>query len=176
MPRLPYQPADLAEPKDVVDAIRKRRGGHLANLDRILLYSPDLASGWNTFLGGMRARMELDARLRELAMCGVAVLNRAEYEMFHHAPVLLAAGGTQAQIDALRRLPQSVDDAVFNPTERAALRLTVEMTRNVEVSDATFDEARRLIGNDKHMFELIATIAAYNMVSRILVATGIEPE
>ena len=45
MPRLPYVPADLAEPREAIDAIRKRRGGALLNLDRQLLHSPPQKMG-----------------------------------------------------------------------------------------------------------------------------------
>ena len=86
MPRIPYQPQDLAEPKDIVDAVRKRRGGHLLNLDRMLLHSPALARGWNAYLGEVRTGLSVSPRLREIAMCVVAMLNGAEYEFFHHAP------------------------------------------------------------------------------------------
>ena len=48
MPRIPYQPADLTEPVDIVSAIRARRGGSLLNLDRMLLHSPAYAKGWNS--------------------------------------------------------------------------------------------------------------------------------
>src|SRR5437773_12509747 len=102
MPRIPYVPIDLAEPREIVDAVRARRGGKLLLLDRLLLHSPQLASGWNTFLGAVRTRLSLSPRLRELAICSVAVLNGAEYEFFHHAPEFLKAGGTQAQVDAMR--------------------------------------------------------------------------
>ncbi len=177
MPRLPYLPADLAEPSTVVDAIRQRRGGRLLHLDRQLLHSPAVAHGWNVFLGAMRGDLALEPRLRELAMCAVAIVNGAEYEYVHHAPLLIAAGATQGQADALRRIDEAaVDAALFDERERAVLAFTIESTRHVAVSDATFDRARRLLGSDRLMFELIATVAAYNMVSRVLVAIGVEPE
>ena len=37
---IPYQPQDITEPKEIVDAVRARRGGTLMNLDRMLLNSP----------------------------------------------------------------------------------------------------------------------------------------
>src|SRR5690606_10326538 len=49
-PRIPYQPADLAEPAEVVDAIRQRRGGELLELDRMLLHSAPLAARWNAMM------------------------------------------------------------------------------------------------------------------------------
>ena len=92
MSRVPYVPLNLAEPKEIVDDVRARRSGVLTNLDRLLLHSPELARGWNTYLGTVRTRLQLPPRLRELAICAVAVLNQAEYEFFHHAPDLLKAG------------------------------------------------------------------------------------
>src|ERR1700686_1892810 len=111
MPRIPYVAHDIAEPKEIVDAVRKRRGGTLLSLDRMLLHSPALAAGWNAYLGAVRTQLALPARLRELAICGVASMNGAEYEFVHHVPHLLRAGGTQAQADALRDLARAAADA-----------------------------------------------------------------
>ena len=173
MPRIPYKTDAEAGPPDLVAAIRKRRGGRLGALDRLLLYSPPFATGWNEMMGRVRNELEVPMPLRELAMCTVAVLNRAEYELHHHGPIFLAQGGTQAQLDALRKLP-AIDEAPFDPTQRAVLHLALEMTRDVEVADATFSAAQRALGDDRHLFEMIGVIAAYNMVSRILVAVGVR--
>lgn len=173
MPRIPYKTDHEVGPPELVAAIRTRRGGRLAALDRILLYSPPVAAGWGELMGRVRTALDAPMVLRELAMCTVAVLNRANYELYHHGPIFLAQGGTQAQLDALAHLPQ-IDATLFDPTQRAILQLAFEMTRHVEVSDATFDAARRQLGDDQHLFELITVIAAYNMVSRILVAVGIQ--
>ncbi|MFA7506213.1 MAG: carboxymuconolactone decarboxylase family protein, partial [Burkholderiaceae bacterium] len=113
-------------------------------------------------------------RLRELAMCTVAVLNGADYEFAAHAPIYLAEGGTQEQLDAISADPAAAADnaALFGPLDAATIALTVEMTRNVKVDDATFTRIEALLER-RELVELIATIAAYNMVSRFLVATGI---
>jgi alkylhydroperoxidase family enzyme len=177
MARLPYVPQDLAEPREVVDAIRARRGGSLLNLDRILLHSPPVAAGWNQMLGAVRADLALSPKLKELAMCVVAVLNGADYEWGHHAPLFVQAGGTDAQLAAMRD-PETAsrNAALFDAPERAALALSVEMTRSVKVADATFAAVRAALPDDRQVFELVTVIAAYNMVSRVLVAVGIEPE
>ena len=108
--------------------------------------------------------------------CSVAALNGAEFEFVHHVPHLLAAGGTQAQAYALRNLAATASDALlFDDGERAVLQLTLEMTRDVKVADATFDRARRALGSTQMVVELVATIAAYNMVSRFLVALDVQP-
>ncbi|WP_151447026.1 carboxymuconolactone decarboxylase family protein [Lacisediminimonas profundi] len=177
MSRIPYQPQDLAEPKAVVDAIRARRGGHLLNLDRMLLHSPALARGWNAYLGEVRTGLAVSPRLREIAMCVVAMLNGAEYEFIHHAPELIKAGGTEQQVQALRDPLSAAGRAdLFEAADLATIRVTNEMTRNVQVSDASFDALRAALGNEQQVVELVAVIATYNMVSRFLVALGVEPE
>lgn len=177
MPRIPYQPADVREPEDIVASIRARRGGRLLNLDRLLLYSPALAIGWNAYLRAVRTELSVPPKLRELAVCRVAALTGADYEFHHHAPELVAAGGTATQVDALRQArTNQPDGASFDANERAVLQLATEMTRDVRVSDATFEAVEAVLPNAQQLVELVGIIAAYNMVSRFLVALEIEPE
>jgi len=174
--RIPYVPENPAAPREIVEAMRARRGGTLLNLDRMLLHSPELAAGWNTYLGAVRTKLALSPKLRELAICVVAVLNGAEYEFLQHAPGFLEAGGTQAQLDALRDPDAALrDEARFDDTERAALAVAIASTRTVRVPGAQFDALARRLG-ERETVEFIATVATYNMVSRFLVALDIEPE
>ena len=175
--RIPEVPDAQLGPTEVVDAIRKRRGGTLLNLDRMLLNSPAFAVGWNGFLGAVRNALSLDAGLRELAICAVAVLNRADYELLQHAPEYLAAGGTQAQLDGLQDYAVALQDmALFSEAERAVLQLTLEMTRNVQVTPACFTRVQQALGSPQAQVELVGVIAAYNMVSRFLEALQVQPE
>jgi alkylhydroperoxidase family enzyme len=175
MPRVPYIPDSAADPPELVAAIRARRQGALLNLDRMLLHSPALARGWNAHLGAVRTGFSVPARLRELAICGVALLNGAEYELDQHLPLFLEAGGSTAAAQALHSFEAACEDQVlFSPAERATMRLTLEMTRSVAVSDATFERARSELGSDRQVVELVAVVATYNMVSRFLVALGVE--
>jgi alkylhydroperoxidase family enzyme len=176
MARIPYVSPDLAEPREIVDAVRARRGGTLYNLDRMLLHSPELAAGWNVYLGAVRTRLALAPRLRELAMCIVAVLNDAEYEFIHHAPLYIEEGGSQAQVDAMRDPDRAAADAsLFDDTERAALAVAIAMTRSVKVPEPAFDALKARLP-ERELVEFVATVASYNMVSRFLVALGVEPE
>jgi alkylhydroperoxidase family enzyme len=173
---IPYVAHDLSDPADVVGAIRKRRGGQLINLDRMLLHSVPYARGWNAFIGEVRRNLSISAKHREIAMCGVAVLNGAEYEFFHHSPELLAAGGTQAQVDALRLIDnETADFSMFDSTEQQVIRLTFQMTRQIQVAPEVLGELQKQLGNTK-VVELVGVIAAYNMVSRFLIALGVGPE
>ena len=173
---VPYQPLDLQEPADLVAAIRQRRGGQFINLDRMLLHSAPFATGWNAFLGEVRNNLGLDPKLRELGMCGVAILNRAEYEFIHHAPVFLSAGGTEEQVKAMRQIGSSPMPAgLFSQLEEDAIELTVQMTRSIEVDPALIKRLQSSLGNSQ-LVELVGVIATYNMVSRFLVALQVTPE
>ena len=176
MPSIPYVNPPPRGVSPMVDAIRERRGGRLLNLDRMLLHSPPFAAGWNVFLGAVRNGLSLRADWRELAICFIAVLNRADYEFAQHAPEYLANGGRQAALDAMRKGKDCLLDPALGGDERTVLLLTLAMTRDVEVPPPVLAAARELVGSDQGLVDLIGVIAAYNMVSRFLVATGISLE
>lgn len=179
--RLPdWTPERKAQPQDLVDAILARRGGALLNLDKALLWSAPLARGWNTYLKAVRTELPTSRRLRELGICTVALLTGAHYEYHHHAPDFLAAGGTQAQLDALNAFVQAdprgiPSDPSLGEVEQLVIRYAAQMTLDVQVSDAVFDALRRHF-DETQIVELTSAIATYNMVARFLVALGITPE
>jgi alkylhydroperoxidase family enzyme len=127
LPRITPVPESALGPPALVQAIAQRRGGTLLNLDRMLLRSPVFASGWNGFMGAIRTQLSLDPCLRELAICMVAVETDAAYEWSQHAPEFLAAGGSQAQLDALQGDKPSSNTQAFNATERAVLALALRL-------------------------------------------------
>ena len=175
---IPYKPDDdQLGPKELVDAIRSRRpGGKLLNLDRILLHSPSFAKGWNGMFAAIRGQLAVSAKLRELTIMAIGALNQADYEWAQHEKEFLKAGGTPAQLAALKNVSAAMSNSkLFDEAERATLALTSEMTRSIKVSDATMKRIRTLLPDDQ-VIELIGTIAGYNMVSRFVVATGVELE
>ncbi len=173
-PRIPLKPIDLAEPADLVAAIRKRRGGQLIELDRLLLYSQPLSEGWNHFIGNIRQHFSVPQVLRELAMCTVAVLNDAEYEYSQHAPLYIKAGGSDEKAALIRHPDTAITNTAFSGEEQLTIALTIQLTRDVRIDDELFERAVQHFGNE-HLVELIATIAAYNMVSRFLIAFELHP-
>ncbi|MBX9959618.1 MAG: carboxymuconolactone decarboxylase family protein [Burkholderiaceae bacterium] len=179
--RLPdWTPERKPQPAELVDAIKARRGGTLINLDKALLWSEPLARGWNTYLRAVRTELPTSRRLRELGICTVALLTGAHYEYHHHAPDFLAAGGSQAQLDALQAFlradPRGIPDAaVLDELDRLVIRYAAQMTLDVQVSDEVFDALRRHF-DETGLVELTSAIATYNMVARFLVALQITPE
>lgn len=153
----------------VSEAIKERRGGELTVLDEALLHSEPLAAGWNALLGAVRTQLEVSGSLRELAICRIAALNGADYEWRAHAPLAHANGLSEAQLAALRT---GAGADALKPLHRLVRDYTDAMTLSVAVPDDLSDELRKELG-DKQFVELTGTIAAYNMVSRFLVALHI---
>jgi AhpD family alkylhydroperoxidase len=158
---------ELAELEARISAER----GRVSLLYRALLNSAPIASGWERMLTAVRNQCALPAALRELAILRVAVLNKAVYEYEAHVPHAERAGLSTAKIEGARQVP--VPDGIYEPLEKLVLDITDAMTRDIEVPDALMNELARHL-DDTLKVELVATIAAYNMVSRFLVALKIE--
>jgi AhpD family alkylhydroperoxidase len=173
MARVPYVD-DRTNPelRPVADRIRAERGGRVLNLYRALLNSPKLAEAWLHLFTVIRQQCELPPQYRELVILAVAVINRADYEYRHHVPIALAAGLTQAQIDDL---PYWRHSSAFNAAQRSVLDYAESMTRDIQVPDAVFEAVARHL-DSRTIVELTATIAGYNLVSRVLEALKVDHE
>ena len=145
--------------------------GRISPLYQVLLNSPPIADGWEQMLSAVRNRSSLPADVRELVILRVAVLNRAPYEFEAHVPHARAAGASEAQIEAMRQVPLP-EGAPVSDSQRVAVRLADAMTRDIEVPDALYEQVKAAFGPQMQL-DLVATVAAYNMVSRLLVALQI---
>ena len=148
-------------------AIEKRileERGRISPLYQTLLNAPEIAQGWEALLTAIRNRNSLSPAIREMIILRVAILNRADYEFDSHEPHALKAGISPEKITAIREA--EISD-IFDEQESLVLMLTDVMTKEIQVSDALFDQVKPLF-NDTQRLELVATISAYNMVSRLL--------
>jgi alkylhydroperoxidase family enzyme len=177
--RIPsWTPEQKRQPDELVTAIRQRRGGTLLNLDLALLWSEPLARGWNTYLKAVRSELGASRMLRELGICTVALITGAHYEYHHHAPDYLAAGGSEAKLEALEAYtaagpsgrPESMTEE-----EELVVRYAAQMTRQVKVDEALFARLQARFATTD-LVEITAAIATYNMVARFLVALNVTPE
>ena len=164
MARLPY-----TEPEgEITEKIKARRGGTLIPLDKMLLHAQPIAAGWNGLLGAVRTQSTLPAMLREIAIMRVAYLNRAGFEWNAHVKIARELGMTDDQEQGVRSGTQhSLSDEGY-----IVLQYSDAMTKSVNVDDALFAKVKALLP-DQQVVELTATIAAYNMVSRFLVALDV---
>jgi 4-carboxymuconolactone decarboxylase len=156
------------ELKEIEERILKERG-RISLLYQVLLNSAPIAQGWEAMLTAVRNKSSVPADLRELMILRVAVLNKASFEFEAHIPHALKAGVPQEKIDALRSLTLS---NLFTDEEILVLQMTDHMTRDVEVPAELMAKVTQQYSAEK-VVELVATVAAYNMVSRFLVALNI---
>lgn len=169
-PRVPpIAPGSDPALADVERRLIAGRGG-ISQLYRVLFNSPPVADGWEQLLSSVRRRTGLPAALREAIILRVAVLNRASYEFDAHLPHARAAGLGDAAIEALR---WDAVGAPFDPVEQLALACTDELTRTAKLGDASFARLAEHFA-PRELVELVVTIAAYNMVSRVLNALAIR--
>ena len=145
--------------------------GRVSPLYQVLLNSPALAHGWEQMLSAIRNHNSIPADLRELVILRVAILNGAPYEFDAHAPIARAAGVSEEAIAASRQVPLPAG-APHDTRQRLVLELADTMTRELIVPDALYERVRREF-DAQQQIDLVATVAAYNMVSRFLVALEI---
>jgi alkylhydroperoxidase family enzyme len=173
MAHLPY--ADLSHPTDpavppLVERIVAERG-EVLHLYQMLLHSPPLADGWLYYLTRVRQQLLLPAGLRELVIVQVAISTARPTRPSSTCRSRGARASAPAQLAALPDWAAAL--ALFSDVEQAALALTDAMTRQIHVEPALMARVRGLLG-DRQAVELAGVIAAYNMVSRFLEATGIH--
>ena len=184
--RIPYAPKDppTEDDKPVYDRIAARRAPRpLIPLDLALLHNTSVADGWNSFIGAIRTKTSVPDSLKELAISRVAVLNHAVHEWDVHAALALRSGiskeGLETAFNAEVASAKEEGDTVsfearggLSAEQWVVLAYTDQMTVGVEVSDRVM-EALKGVMEDKQVVELTATIAAYNCVSRFLVALDV---
>jgi len=144
--------------------------GRISLLYQALLNSLPIAQGWEAMLTAVRNRTSLDAVIREMVILRVAVLNQAQFEFDAHVPHAQKAGLADEKIDGLR---QRKPENGYMPLELLVIELTDRMTCDVVVPEVLVEDIKLAFGITGTV-ELVATIAAYNMVSRFLVALNIS--
>jgi AhpD family alkylhydroperoxidase len=177
--RIPLiEPGTRPELAEVERSIAMERGG-ISPLYQALLNSTPIASGWEKFLTAVRKHTTVPPALRELVILRIAVLNRATFEFDEHVSPARAAGVSDGKMEAVKRWragsreedTESVDP--FDDDDRLVLELADAMTRDIEVSDALMKRVAARF-DARGVLEIVATVAAYNMVSRLLVALRIQ--
>ena len=83
---------------------------------------------------------------------------------------------SKEQVQALRLIGQAnFPRNLFTQVENDAADLTFQMTRNIKVDSELMKRLQKALGSTDTV-ELVTVIAAYNMVSRFLIALDVNPE
>ena len=174
MARLPYLKRDEVPEDDrkFFDLTVTKPDAPGSRLFGVLAHAPNLMRRFGAFGNEILNKTQLDTNLRELAISMVGFLSASNYEFTYHWNLSLQVGIRREQLEKLGEWETS---PVFNDHERAVLRYAVEATRNVRVSDATFDGLRSFLDH-RRILELVESVAFYNAVVRILEPMQIEVE
>jgi 4-carboxymuconolactone decarboxylase len=137
-----------------------------------------VANAQGTFVNWLRFGRDcldgdlFDPVLRELAILRVARLTRgAEYEWVQHVPILLAVGGSAAQVAALEH--DEVDAEALGEDGRLVVRFTTQVVLEAAPDEATFNSMSVRFDTGE-IVQLLLVIGQYMMLARVMATAGLE--
>jgi len=152
--------------KRVAERIMKVSSAGLGGPYSILLRSPVLAERYLGMTDYLRFETSLPHRLNELAILIEARLWDAQYEWWAHYPIAMRAGVAPEVAEAIRNGKRP---AAMKEDEEVVSDVCIELLRNRNLTDATFERAKTVLG-EQPTIDLIAVAGFYVMVSSVLIA------
>jgi len=129
-----------------------------------MLRSPVLGQRMFDLLAYLRWNTSVPLRLNEFAILIVGRQWRSQVEWFAHAPIAINAG-LSPQIVAELKTNQRPSN--MPPEEAAVYDFVTELTTKHAVSDATFDRAKQLLG-EQQVVDLTAVAGTYVTIAMLL--------
>jgi alkylhydroperoxidase family enzyme len=138
----------------------------------------------NALLKAIRTQTSLPDSIREVAISRVVALNETWFEWKAHAPLLLKSSDvsiSQPAVDYILNSPlNSHKIGASGPggleeKHMAVIAFTDASTKDIKVPQNVFDELKKSF-DEKEIIEITATVAAYNCVTRFLVALHVGDE
>ena len=142
------------------------------NVFRMVANSEPVARGFLKMGNALLDRGKLSPTLRELAILRVGWLSKASYEVYQHERIGRDVGLSEEKLRAVHR---GADAAEFDPHEKAVLRFTDDVVKNVKASDATFKPVAEFLDREE-IVELVLSIGFYMMVSRFLETLEVDDQ
>jgi len=170
MARLPYLDPEDAEPR-VAEMLSKAPE---LGIFRLVANAQSAFPAWMRFGGKLFDPDELDPLLREFAITRVAAMSPgAEYEWVQHATITLECGGTEAQLEAIKR--GSLDVTVLGADGELVVRFTTQVVRDGTPDEDTFAAMSDRF-NPREIMHLLLVIGQYMMLARIMATAQIDLE
>jgi 4-carboxymuconolactone decarboxylase len=139
---------------------------------RLLANAQGTFINWLRFGGSCLDGDLFDPVLRELAILRVARLTPgADYEWAQHVPILLAVGGSSAQVTALES--DDVEAEALGEDGRLIVRFTTQVVLSAAPDDATF-HAMRARFTPAEIIQLLLVIGQYMMLARVMATSQLE--
>ena len=168
MARIPY-PDSTKAADEVGQALA---GLPPLNIFRMLAHAESALRPFLRFGGAILTSLELDPRLRELAILQVAAQADARYEWVQHVAIARAVGISDEQIAAVEAGKLETAGAL-GEIERAVLRFTAEVLDGPRVSDTTFAAVTEHL-SPREIVELLLTVGEYFMLARVMTTLELE--
>jgi 4-carboxymuconolactone decarboxylase len=173
MPRLPeikerdQLPEDARTAWDYLIETRGSVSGGFA----VLLNHPEIAKRVAHLGTYVRYDSSLSDRTRELAALAAVSELEGRYEQAMHTRLARAAGVPDEALDTINHRDEP---AGLSEEEAIAVNFARQVLRDHRVIDATFEEARRRLG-DQGVVELAATVGYYAMMASMFIALDVAP-
>ncbi len=139
-----------------------------------LLRSPVLGQRMFDLLHYLRWNTSVPLRLNEFAILITGRLWRSQVEWFAHAPLAIKAGLSP---EIVADLKANKRPANMKPDEEVVYDFVMELSTKHEVSDATFDRAKQLLG-EQQVVDLTATTGTYVTLAMLMAMAeqGVPPD
>jgi 4-carboxymuconolactone decarboxylase len=139
---------------------------------RVLANAQGTFVNWLRFGGDCLNGDLFDPILRELAILRVARLTPgAEYEWAQHIPILLAVGGSPAQLAALQS--DEVEADALGEDGRLVVRFTTQVVLDAAPDEPTLKSMSSRFSTAE-IVQLLLVIGQYMMLARVMATSGLE--
>jgi 4-carboxymuconolactone decarboxylase len=144
-----------------------------ANLLRIVAQADSVFLYCLGFGGRLLTDMNLDVKLRELALLLVSTRAEADYVWIQHAAIARAVGVPDDQIAAVRA--GELNAGCLNADEQAVLAFTAAVFDGPRVPEPTFTAVAAVL-SPREIVELLLVVGHYFMLARVVTALEVEPD
>src|SRR5215470_9916144 len=146
---------------------------HPMNIARMLSYASTTVTPFYRFSEALLDQLELDPKLRQLAMLRVAQSTEAHAAWRQHVALAHVVGVSDEQISSLQQ--GRVESEHFTTKEQVALAFVDEVLHTPQVCNALFEQMWRLF-SAREMVELLFVVGLSWMAGRVMTTFDLEPD
>jgi AhpD family alkylhydroperoxidase len=129
--------------KDMRNRVKGSLGLNIANSERAMLWSPEIAQAWWTYGRTVRQTIELPREMMLQVSFAVSMANGCRYCILHQVLGLRKQGISAEKLVSMRK-----DDSSLTPREFIAVQFARALTRNPPaVSDTDYDKLKAEFGD-----------------------------
>ena len=136
----------------------------LAGPYNVMLRSPVFADRMKRLLDYLRFNTSLPTRLNEFAILIQGRLWTSQVEWYAHYPLALKAGLAKSVADDLKA---NIRPRNMQKDEELVYDVCMEMSQNHQISDALFDRAKAILG-EQQLVDLVAVTGTYVTLAMLL--------